>query len=309
MASWLDVRSQRGRWLVRIEDLDGPREVPGSADDIIATLAACGFRWDGPVVRQSERDVLYRRAFERLQARGLIYPCGCTRREVEEAEVDEAEVDEAEVDEAEVEEAEVEEAEIEAAEVAPARRHEAHAAAVYPGTCRAGLPAGRAARAWRIRVPDRAVVFHDRAAGTVMQNLAREVGDFVVKRADDLWAYQLAVVVDDADQGVTDVVRGADLLDSTPRQRWLQEALGLPMPRTMHVPLVLDACGDKLAKRNGATPLDREQPLPALHAAARHLGLAFESATNLDEFWERATRAWASRRAVNASLQGAKSGR
>ena len=216
-------------------------------------------------MRQSARDALYQRAFERLQARGWVYPCGCTRREVEEA------------------------------GLAPARLRDAPAAAVYPGTCREGLPEGRVARAWRMRAPDRAVTFHDRAAGLVTQNLAREVGDFVVKRADGLWAYQLAVVVDDADQGVTDVVRGADLLDSTPRQRWLQEALNLPMPRTLHVPLVVDARGDKLAKQNGATPLDGKRPLPALHGAARHLGLVIEDADSVDEFWERSTHAWATR--------------
>ena len=268
MASWLDVRAHRGRWLVRIEDLDGPREVRGSADDIVATLAAYGFRWNGAVVRQSARDALYRHALEQLEARGLIFPCNCTRREVEQA------------------------------SLAPERLFDDAVAVVYPGTCREGLragPAGQAARAWRVRVPDRVVSFQDRAAGLVTQNLAREVGDFVVKRADGLWAYQLAVVVDDADQGVTDLVRGADLLDSTPRQRWLQEMLGLPMPRTLHVPLVVDAHGAKLAKRNGAMPLDRERPLPALHEAARHLGLTIEHSGSVEQFWERATQAWAER--------------
>ena len=265
MASWLDVRARRGRWLVRIEDLDGLREIPGSADDILATLSAYGFRWDGPIVRQSERDSFYREAFEQLRALGLVYPCGCTRREV-------AQVG-----------------------LAPALLRDAPAAAMYPGTCREGLPAGRVPRAWRMRVPDRVVSFRDRAAGLVTQNLARDVGDFVVRRADGPWAYQLAVVVDDGAQGVTDVVRGADLLDSTPRQRLLQEALGLMMPRTLHVPLVQDARGDKLTKQNGATPLSREQPLTALQGAARHLGLEIEGAVSVDSFWERATDAWAAR--------------
>ena len=275
MASWLDVRAHRGRWLLRIEDLDGPREVPGSADDIVSTLVAFGFRWDGPIVRQSERGALYRRAFERLLASRLVYPCACTRREVEQAE---------------------------AVTLAPASRRETALASVYPGTCREGLPPGRAARAWRIRVPDRVVTFKDRAAGRVTQDLAREVGDFVIKRADGLWAYQLAVVVDDADQGVTDVVRGVDLLDSTPRQRWLQEALGLPVPRTLHVPLVVDARGEKLGKQNGVMPLDRQHPLPALHAAADHLGITVEGTSrrgeHIEQFWERATRAWAARWAL-----------
>ncbi len=279
MASWLDVRAHGGRWLVRIEDLDGPREVPGAADDIVATLATYGFRWDGDIVRQSARDAFYRDAFDRLQMRGTVYPCGCTRREVEEA------------------------------SLAPARLPDQAGAAVYPGTCREGLPPGRVARAWRMRLPERVVTFHDRAAGLVTQNLAREVGDFVIKRADGLWAYQLAVVVDDAAQGVTDIVRGADLLDSTPRQRWLQQTLGLPMPRTLHVPLVVDALGDKLAKQNGARPLDRERPLPALHEAARHLGLEIEHATSVEQFWRRATRAWASRWTITADHKGATHGR
>lgn len=256
MASFLDARARRGRWLVRIEDIDGPRVVPGSADDILRGLVAFGFRWDGPVMFQSDRDDAYARAFERLRAEGHVYPCGCTRKEVEEASA-------------------------------------AHA--VYPGTCRAGLPPGRGPRAWRMRVPDAEVAFVDRAFGTVRQHLGREVGDFVVKRADGLWAYQLAVVVDDADQGITDVVRGSDLLDSTPRQRWLQQVLGLPMPRTLHVPLVLDGHGEKLAKQNDAAPIDADRPLPALDAAARHLGLPLDAADSVEAFWSAAVPAWAAR--------------
>lgn len=278
MASWLDVRAHRGRWLVRIEDLDGPREAPGAADDIIATLAAFGFRWDGDIVRQSARHALYQRAFEQMQTQGQVYPCACTRREVAEA------------------------------GLAPAHS-QGSPAPVYPGTCRHGLPTGRVARAWRVRVPERTMSFQDRAMGLVTQNLAREVGDFIVKRADGLWAYQLAVVVDDAEQGVTDVVRGADLLDSTPRQRWLQQALRHAMPRTLHVPLVLDSLGDKLAKQNGAQPLDRERPLPALHEAAQHLGLAIEHASSLEQFWQRATLSWAARWTMRADFEGATRGR
>jgi glutamyl-Q tRNA(Asp) synthetase len=262
MASWLDVRAQEGRWIVRIEDLDAPREVDGAAEEIVATLGAYGFRWDGPIVRQSDRSDLYQEAFDRLQAMNVVYPCGCTRREIEEA------------------------------ASAPGGPNDA---AVYPGTCRGGLSAGREARAWRMRVPAGVTTFTDRAAGPVCQEIAREVGDFVIKRADGLWAYQLAVVVDDADQGVTDIVRGADLLDSTPRQRHLQSALGLPHPRTLHVPLVVDAGGAKLAKGHGAMPLDRSDPLPTLHRAARHLGLDVADATSTDIFWERATVAWAAR--------------
>lgn len=260
MASWLDARARDGRWLLRIEDLDRPREVPGAADAIVGALADFGFRWDGPVVRQSERTTLYQRAFARLDQAGLVYPCGCTRREIEDA--------------------------------AFAPRHDTPR---YPGTCRNGLPPGRAARAWRVRVPDHDVTIEDRAAGTVTQNPWRAVGDFVVRRADGPWAYQLAVVVDDAEQGITDVVRGCDLLDSTPRQRLLQELLALPPPRTLHVPLVLDADGRKLAKHAGATPLDHLHPLPDLHRAAAHLGLEVASSAAIDVFWTRATAAWTAR--------------
>ncbi len=265
MASWLDARAASGRWLVRIEDVDRPREAKGAADAILQALHAHGFRWDGPVVRQSTRDARYEHAFERLRTAGLVYPCGCTRRELESS--------------------------------APAGDDGTlgDSGRVYPGTCRGGLGPGREARAWRMRVPDRDLVFVDRAVGAVRQNLAHDVGDFVVKRADGLWAYQLAVVVDDADQGITDVVRGVDLLDSTPRQRLLQDALGLPHPRTLHVPLVVDATGAKLSKGHGAAPLDPAHPLPALMAAVRHLGLEVGEPERLDEFWTRATAAWAVR--------------
>jgi glutamyl-Q tRNA(Asp) synthetase len=266
MASWLDVRARGGRWLLRIEDLDTPRDVPGAADDQIATLVAHGFRWDGAIVRQSERGAAYEAAFERLRDDGWIYPCGCTRREVEEA------------------------------SSAPAfdRRP-----GVYPGTCRHGLAPGRQPRSWRLRVPDaveaRTFAIDDRAAGVFEQDLARDVGDFVVRRADGLWAYQLAVVVDDAAQGVTDIVRGADLLDSTPRQRLLQEVLGLPHPTTLHVPLVVDGAGDKLSKGHGATALSKDEPLPALRRAAAHLGLDVTPVASVEAFWEAATHAWSRR--------------
>lgn len=260
MASYLDARSRGGTWLVRIEDIDAPRSVPGSEKDILATLAAFGFVWSGPVLRQSDRRDAYEAAFEVLRSRGAVYPCGCTRREIE--------------------------------SVASPPIHDASVAAIYPGTCRDGLAADRFARAWRVRTTDDEIVIDDRAAGRHAQCLSRDVGDFVVKRADGLWAYQLAVVVDDAAQGVTDVIRGADLLDSTPRQHWLQTLLGFPHPRTLHVPLVRDAKGDKLAKQNDAVALDRGDPRPALHAAARHLGLALESAPTIDAFWAAALDAW-----------------
>ncbi len=263
MASWLDARAGDGRWLVRIEDVDGPRTVAGAADDILRTLEAFGFRWDGPVVRQSDRGDLYDAAFESLRRAGRVYPCGCSRRDLQ------------------------------SIAAAPADGDASHG--VYPGTCRSGLAPGRRARAWRMRVPDAELCIEDRAAGRFCQQLARDVGDFVVRRADGLWAYQLAVVVDDAAQGVTDVVRGADLLDSTPRQRLLQDVLGLPHPRTLHVPLVVDRDGVKLAKGRGALPLDRGDPLPALATAARHLGLDVGPTDSVEDFWSRATAAWAAR--------------
>lgn len=266
MASWLDVRAHRGRWIVRIEDLDGPREVRGSTERIIATLAAYGFQMDEPVVRQSERSALYQAAFERLIDAGVVYPCGCSRR------VGEA-----------------------------ARIGTSDAPAIYPGTCRDGLAAGRLPRAWRMRVATGETVFDDRAFGVVRQDLAREVGDFVVKRADGQWAYQLAVVVDDAAQGITDVVRGADLLDSTPRQRLLQDALQLPRPRTLHVPLVVDGSGHKLSKSGDADALDPGAPLPALYEAARHLGLDIGVTNSVARFWEAATGAWAARWVTSGS--------
>ncbi|MEO9065924.1 MAG: tRNA glutamyl-Q(34) synthetase GluQRS [Burkholderiaceae bacterium] len=268
MASWLDVRAHGGRWLLRIEDIDRPREVRGAAEGIVATLAALGFRWNGPVVRQSGRNDLYQRAFDVLRRAGSVYPCGCTRQEIHDA---------------------------------ASAGDGGASAAIYPGTCRDGLPPGRAARAWRLRVAPGEVVFDDRAAGMIREDTFSEVGDFIVRRADGYWAYQLAVVVDDADQGVTDVVRGADLLGSTARQRVLQDALGLPRPRTLHVPLVVDASGAKLGKSTAAQPLEPSRPMDALKAAARHLELEVPAITSLDDFWESATVAWAKRWRLDAT--------
>jgi glutamyl-Q tRNA(Asp) synthetase len=268
LASCLDARAHGGAWLVRIEDIDGPRTVPGADRQILATLERFGMRPDEPPVWQSARTAFYVGAFERLEAIGLTYPCGCTRKEIADS---------------------------------LASAHARHTTLAYPGTCRQGL-ADKPARAWRLRVPDGAaalMTFEDRWQGRQMQNLATEVGDFVLKRADGQWAYQLAVVVDDADARITHVVRGADLLDSTARQIYLQRCLGLPTPAYLHVPVVVDAHGDKLSKQTGATALDASRPLPALQAAARHLGLApmggdWACAT-LDAFYAEATAAWAAR--------------
>lgn len=250
LGSWLDARAHGGRWLVRIEDVDTPRCVPGAEQTILAQLAACGLASDAPVLRQSERIGRYAAALEALVARGWAYPCGCSRKDVEDA--------------------------WRARGVARAR----HAELVYPGTCRTGLH-GKAARAWRVRATpgpgdESALVvgWLDRRLGAQQQNVTRDVGDFVLKRADGLFAYQLAVVVDDAAQGITDVVRGEDLADNTPRQIHLQRVLDLPTPRYLHLPLVLGPDGQKLSKQNGAVAFDASRPLEALHAAARVLGIA-----------------------------------
>jgi len=248
LASWLDVRARRGRWLVRIEDVDAPRCSAQAAAQILRQLADLGLHPDEPPVRQSGRSAEYEAALQRLVTSGRAYACACTRKEIEGA--------------------------LQAAGVL----HERHAERVYPGTCRAGLQ-GRPARAWRLHTGacgSPVVAWTDRRLGPQQQDVAQEVGDFVLQRADGLWAYQLAVVVDDADQGVTDVVRGEDLADNTARQMLLQRALGLPIPRYLHTPLVLAADGQKLSKQNGAASVDTTHPraaLAALRQAARHLDL------------------------------------
>lgn len=222
VGSYLLAKRAGGRWLLRMEDLDTPRLVPGMADDILRTLAGLGLDWDGEVLWQSRRGAAYQAALERLVADGWCYPCGCSR------------------------------AEIARAGSAP---HDGDGELVYPGSCRDGLPAGRPPRAYRVRVGTEPVCFTDLLVGPTCYNLATLCGDFVVKRADGLFAYQLAVVVDDAAQGVNQVVRGADLLSSTPRQIYLQRLLGLPTPCYAHLPLVTDPGGGKLSKRDNAVSL------------------------------------------------------
>lgn len=219
VASFLDARAAGGRWLVRMEDLDRPRCEPGAADIILRQLEAYGLVWDGDVLVQSRRDDAYAEALGALKALGAAYPCACTRSQL----------------------------------AAAPRNHEGEI--IYPGTCRNGLPPGAVARAWRVRVADVSTRFHDRIHGDLHQNLAREVGDFIVRRADSLFAYQLAVVVDDVFQGITHVVRGADLLWNTPRQIYLQTLLGLPTPSYAHVPLITNAAGQKLSKQTLAPAL------------------------------------------------------
>ena len=247
LASWLDARAHGGSWRVRIEDVDTPRCVPGAGEHILEQLERCGLVPDGEVLWQSRRNALYQQALDQLVTQGLAYPCACSRKDIE------------------------------AAQALPTARHKAQ---VYPGTCRHGLN-GKAARAWRLNVA--AVLqarglpaitrWSDRRLGPQAEDVAQAVGDFVLRRADGLWAYQLAVVVDDAAQGITDVVRGEDLADNTARQIILQQALGLPTPRYLHTPLVLGTNGEKLSKQNGATPLDLGEPSGELLRAAQLLGL------------------------------------
>lgn len=248
LASWLDARAHGGRWLVRVEDVDTPRCVPGADRLILDQLATCGLVPDEPVLYQSRRSDWYQTTLDRLVAQGHAYPCACTR------------------------------ADIAAEHTRLGHIRPRHGELVYPGTCRpeGGGLHGRPARAWRLKVPIGTAAtwqWHDRRLGNQHQDLATAVGDFVIRRADGLWAYQLAVVVDDADQGVTDVVRGEDLADNTPRQQWLQALLQLPTPRYLHTPLVMGADGHKLSKQNGAQPLVLSQPLMALRQAATLLGL------------------------------------
>ena len=270
LASWLDARAHGGRWLVRIEDVDGPRCIAGAEDAILRQLADCGLHPDAPPVRQSDRGALDAQALERLHAAGRAYGCRCTRREIAQA--------------------------LQARGLVGER----HGDLVYPGTCRPGGPQPvpwPEARAVRLLTcaddgRDTVIDWTDRRLGAQRQNLSREVGDFVLRRADGLWAYQLAVVVDDAAQGVTDIVRGEDLADNTPRQILLRRHLGLPQPRHLHTPLVLAADGQKLSKQNGAAPVDTGRPAEVLAAAARALGLDLAEGLSADAVRTEALRQW-----------------
>jgi glutamyl-Q tRNA(Asp) synthetase len=231
VGSWLVARYHHGEWVVRIEDIDPPREVPGSAASILATLETFGMPPDGPVIYQSARGGAYEAAFGRLKAEGHVFPCWCSRADL----------------------------------------------AVHGGMHRHGqcvaLPDPERAPAWRLRTPDETIHWHDDLQGPQSENLMEVAGDFVIRRVEGLWAYQLACVVDDGQQGITHVVRGADLLDSTARQIYLQRLLGLATLGYLHLPLVLDADGRKLSKSTSALPVDRADPLPALRQALERLGL------------------------------------
>ncbi len=261
VGSYLDARTQGGAWFVRIEDVDTPRTVPGAADDILRTLAAFGFAWDGEIVWQSRRGDAYADILNRLLEHGQAYGCACSRKEIADS----------------------------------ARSTAADGGLRYPGTCRVGVPPGREARAMRLRVDDRAIAMTDRIQGLLTQHLERDVGDFVLRRADGLWAYQLAVVVDDHAQGITDVVRGADLLDSTPRQIWLYTQLGWPVPRYAHLPVVANAAGEKLSKQTLAPALALEARSSELVRALRFLGQAVPDelvGAGLDDLWAWALAHW-----------------
>ncbi|HEX7387138.1 MAG TPA: tRNA glutamyl-Q(34) synthetase GluQRS [Castellaniella sp.] len=270
LASYLDARAHHGQWLVRIEDIDIPRTVAGADQIILQQLHTLGLHVDAPVVWQTQRLSLYTQALAQLRAQAQVYPCTCHRRDLPPG--------------------------------------------PYPGTCRpksqqqpssllqapppAPSPTAAKRRAWRFLVPAGIEFFTDRWLGPQSQDVAHEVGDFILKRTDGLWAYQLAVVVDDAAQGVTDIVRGADLLDSTARQRQLARALGLPLPCTLHVPLVMDTHGYKLSKQNHAPALDLGSPLKALMQAWQALGFEAFPARTPEDFWPQATHRWADRFAI-----------
>ncbi len=264
LASWLDARAHGGVWLLRIEDVDTPRCKPEAAQTILSQLDACGLRADQVPLWQSTRSTAYSAALQRLLAAGLAYPCGCTRSDIE------------------------------THGLSVGVAHQPGSERVYPGTCRNGLH-GKPARAVRLRV-DGVIDWQDRRLGPQRQDLGRAVGDFVLQRADGLWAYQLAVVVDDAAQGITQVVRGEDLADNTARQIALQRALHLPAPGYLHTPLVLAADGRKLSKQNGAQAVavgDQLAALAALQAAAAVLGLPRLHAPTVPEWLAQAVPTWA----------------
>ena len=266
LASYLDARAHQGRWLIRIEDIDETRTIAGAADDIIHTLSALGMQSDEPIIWQSQRQSRYEAAF--LELENKVYPCACSRKEIADSRISLS----------------------------------SDGAAIYPGTCRSGLPEGRSARAWRLRVPDVGdaldiIEFNDRWQGLVSESLSAAVGDFVLRRADGFWAYQLAVVIDDADQAITHVVRGADLLESTSRQIYLQRLLNKKTPHYLHVPVITNDRGEKLSKQTGAQALDISQPVSTLLVAAKALELDIqaEAVNSVQSFYEAAVPSWARR--------------
>lgn len=260
VGSYLDAKSRHGEWLLRIEDLDPPRIVAGAADDILRTLEALELHWDGAVMYQSRRGEAYRAALDQLRRQGALYPCNCSRREIADSALD------------------------------------VSSSLVYPGYCRSGMRPGRTEHALRVRTDDAPVQFHDRLQGHCLQRLAAEAGDFVLRRADGLYAYQLAVVVDDAAQGVSDIVRGADILDSTPRQIYLQKLLGLATPSYLHLPVAVNVLGEKLSKQTLAPAVEVDVPLPLLFKVLEFLGQEPPRELlqgDLASFWSWAIAHWA----------------
>ena len=259
VGSFLEARTRGGDWLVRMEDPDPPRVVPGAAEEILRALEACGMHWDGPVVHQSTRAAAYHSALHHLRSRGMVYSCACSRREIADSAI----------------------AGIEGF--------------VYTGTCRGGVPGGKRPRAQRVMTRGAVIAFEDALQGDVEHDLEKDVGDFVLYRCDGVYAYQLAVVIDDAEQGITDVVRGSDLLDSTSRQIHLQRLLGLSTPRYAHLPVAVGETGEKLSKQTLAAPVDPDRPVPALAAALVFLGQRPPddlARAPLADFWEWALRSW-----------------
>ena len=259
VGSYLDAKAHGGVWLVRMDDLDLSRTMPGAADLILRSLESLGMAWDETVVYQSKRSAAYEAALKVLKKRKLIYPCACSRREIADSAVGGLD------------------------------------GPIYSGTCRKGLLAGRAARADRVITDNTRIELKDVIQGKIVHSLERQVGDFVVKRADGYYAYQLAAVVDDAAQGITDVVRGADLLDSTTRQIYLQQLLGYTTPRYAHLPVAVNVLGEKLSKQTLAAPIDNRELLATLNAALAFLGQ--DTITDADpkkiaDFWKRAIAGW-----------------
>jgi glutamyl-Q tRNA(Asp) synthetase len=263
MGSYLDARSRQGNWLIRIENIDPPREVSGASGRILRTLEALGFEWDEPVLYQSTRHAAYLDAISDLRNMALLYECCCSRSEIQE------------------------------------RGRVGSEGVIYPGTCRTRVkpPSAKGSgkrHALRLVTHDQTVSFTDGIQGALSQNIVREIGDFIIKRADGHFAYQLAVVVDDAHQGITDVVRGADLLTSTPRQIYLQRLLGLSTPSYKHLPLVTDKSGRKLSKQHRSDPINAAAPVLALLAALKFLNqpLPPETPGTVAEFWNWAIARW-----------------
>ena len=259
VGSYLEAKSRHGEWLVRIENLDPPREVAGATKEILDALEALGMEWDGPVVYQNRRNEAYQAALATLEQQDLIYSCACSRKEIADSSI--IGID----------------------------------GPVYPGTCRGGLPAGKSSTALRVLTHNHPIEFRDALRGLIRQQLASATGDFVLRRADGIYAYQLAVVVDDDAQDITHVVRGADLLDSTPRQIYLQQLLGYPTPAYTHLPVMTNAQGEKLSKQTHAAAIDASRPVAQLIAAVRFLGQTPSAELvegSVASFWQWALKNW-----------------